>query len=76
MQKVQSVVIDKSKFNLEMACNWIVRNNFQLKKVDETKSTFRFRQIAPQLLRKEGYNKYRTVAIAPNINLVIAFKEV
>jgi len=76
MQKVQSVVFKKPNFDLNKCVNWLVKNNFQIKKVDETKNTFRFRQIAPQLLRREGYNNYKTVSIDPNIDLVIAFKAV
>jgi hypothetical protein len=75
MQIVQSVVIDNSKFNLEQAANWIIRNNFKIKKIDATKSSFRFRQISPATLRKKGYNNYKTVGAIEGINLIIAFND-
>jgi hypothetical protein len=76
MQKIQSIIIKKDNYDLEKACNWVVNNHFQLKKVDETKETFRFRQFPPQALRKEGYNKYKTMKVNNDISLVIAFKAV
>jgi hypothetical protein len=76
MQKVQSVVFRKPNYDLNKSANWIHANHFQIKKVDETKETFRFRQFAPQALRKEGYNKYKTMKVDDDISLVIAFKEV
>jgi len=75
MQKVQSVILNKDSFTLEQACNWILKNNFQIKKIDSTLNTFRFRQYSPQALRKEGYNNYRTVSITPNAQLVIAYSK-
>jgi hypothetical protein len=75
MQKVQSIVFDKTNFTLEKAANWVVANNFKIKKVDSTKNTFRFRQFPPNQLRKEGYAKYKTVPITSDINFIIAFKE-
>jgi hypothetical protein len=76
MQKVQSIIIKKDNYDLEKACNWIVNNHFQLKKIDETTNTFRFRQFSPQALRKEGYNNYKTLKLNPDIDLVVAFKAV
>lgn len=75
MYKVQSVVIKKPNFNLDKSSNWIVRNGFQLKKVDETKNTFRFRQLNPASLRKEGFNHYVNKPISDDISLVIAYKK-
>lgn len=75
MQKVQCVVFKKPNFDLNKSANWVVANQFQIKKVDETPDTFRFRQFPPNLLRKEGYNKYKTVKITDDINFIVAFKE-
>ena len=75
MQKVQSIVFKKPNFDLNKSANWVNANHFQIKKVDETPDTFRFRQFPPNALRKEGYNKYRTVKITDDVSFVIAFKE-
>ena len=76
MQKVQCVVIKKGNYDLNKSANWVHFNHFEIKRVDETPDTFRFRQFPTQLLRKEGYNKYRTMKVDDDISLVIAFKEV
>ena len=75
MQKVQSIVFKKPNFDLNKSANWVYANQFKIKKVDETPDTFRFRQFPPNLLRKEGFNKYRTVKITDDINFIVAFKE-
>jgi len=76
MYKVQSVIIKKVNGNdLQKSANWIVQNGFQLKKVDETKNTFRFRQLNPANLRKEGYNHYINKPISNDVSLIIAYKK-
>lgn len=75
MYKIQSIVIKKPKYDLNEASNWIVRYGFELKKVDETKNTFRFRQLNPASLRKEGFNHYVNKPISDDISLVIAYKK-
>lgn len=76
MYKVQSVVIKKINDNdLNKSANWIIKNGFNLKKVDETKNTFRFRQLDPASLRREGYNNYINKPISNDVSLVIAYKK-
>ena len=71
---VQSVVIKKSSFSREEATEW-VREHFNFKKIDETKSSWRFRQLSPETLRKKGYSKY-VVKVLPNgVELVLALKD-
>ena len=47
----------------------------KIKKIDATKSSFRFRQISPTTLRKKGYNNYKTVGAIEGVNLIIAFND-
>lgn len=75
MYKIQSVLIKKSDmYNLERAANWIVKNGFKIKKVDETNNYYRFRQISPSQLRKENYNHYVTKPISNDVTFIIAYK--
>jgi hypothetical protein len=73
--KVQSVIIDKNKYTLQQAIEFLHRNNYKYPKVDITKNLYRFRQIEPAKLRKEGYTHYHTKQISPDISLVIAYRK-
>jgi hypothetical protein len=73
--KVQSVIIDKNKYTLQQAIEFLHRNNFKYNKVDITKNLYRFRQLEPAKLRKENYTHYRTKVISPEISLVIAYQK-
>jgi hypothetical protein len=74
MFKVQSVIIDNKKFDLQSAVNFLVRNNLKHNKVDKTINFWRFRQINPAELRREGYNKYVSKYIADGISFILAYK--
>jgi len=73
--KVQSVIIDKDKYTLQKAIEFLHRNNFKYNKVDITKNLYRFRQIEPAKLRKEGYTHYRTKQIRPEISFIIGYQK-
>jgi hypothetical protein len=73
--KVQSVIIDKDKYTLQKAIEFLHRNNFKYNKVDITKNLYRFRQIEPAKLRKEGYTHYRTKQISPEISFIIGYQK-
>ena len=78
MYKVQSVLINKHKYTLREAENFILDSRyFKLKKMDETKNEYRFRQIDPNYLHRQGYNKIITKKLGRNsgIELVIYYKE-
>jgi len=72
--KVQSVILNNKKFNLEQAVNFLANNNLKHSKVDKTQSYWRFRQLDPSKLRKEGFNHYRNKEIADGISLILAYK--
>lgn len=73
--KLQSVLLNKHKYSLQDAVNFLSRNNMKHKKVDITENLYRFRQVAPSTLKKEGFTKYVSKPIAEGITFVIAYKE-
>ena len=71
---VQAGFLPKTKFSREEATEW-VREHFNFKKIDETKNSWRFRQLSPETLRKKGYSKY-VVKVLPNgVELALALKD-
>lgn len=75
MYKLQSVLFQRQGFNLEDAVRWLVKNGFDVKKIDATQHYWRFRQHNPASLRKEGYSKLRTQEVAPHIKYIFAYKD-
>jgi hypothetical protein len=75
MYKLQSVLFQRQGFNLEDAVRWLVKNGFDVKKIDATQHYWRFRQISPSALRKEGYTTIRTKVISPHIKYIFAYKD-
>lgn len=73
--KLQSVLLSKSYYNLTTAIEWIHSHGLELNKVDETKDFYRFRQIHPTYLKREGYTKFITKKLNPYIDLIIAYKD-
>lgn len=72
--KVQSVLLNKDKFTIRQAIDWIIEHNYVFKKIDVTDNYYRFRQISPVTLKKEKYVNYINKQIADGIMLVIAYK--
>jgi hypothetical protein len=75
MYKLQSVLFQRQGFNLEDAIRWLLKNGFDVNKIDATQHYWRFRQHKPSLLRKEGYNNFRTKEVAPHIKFIFGYKE-
>lgn len=75
MYKLQSVLFQRQGYNLEDAVRWLVKNGFDVKKIDATQHFWRFRQINPSKLRKEGYNQFRTKEIEPHIKFIFGYKD-
>jgi len=72
--KVQSVLLNKDKFTIRQAIDWIIEHNYVFKKIDVTDNYYRFRQISPVTLKKEKYVNYINKQISDGIMLVIAYK--
>ena len=73
MFKVQSVLISRKSYSLEQAVKWLFANGFNVKKVDATPNYWRFRQFTPAALRKQGYTKYTSKDISPDIQFIIVY---
>jgi hypothetical protein len=69
---VQSVVIPKKNFTLAKAKQWIKDNKYKVsffgKGVDKTVNTYRFRQVAPSVIKPKTY---RMKNIKDGIKLVV-----
>ena len=74
MYKVQSVLFNKNAFTKEVAIDFIHRNGFKLKKIDETNKFYRFRQFTPAYLKKQGYNHVITKKMG-GVEFIIFYKE-
>lgn len=57
MYKVQSIIFNKKLYDLNECIIWLNNNGYKINKVDETSNFFRFRQVSPEKLKKEGYKK-------------------
>lgn len=71
---IQSVIIDKNKYELVDAILYILKNKFKADKIDETINYYRFRQVEPLKIDKMGYDNYKTIEIEDNIKYIIAYK--
>ena len=72
---IQSVIFDKSIWSIIDSANWLLNNDYKVKKIDETKHFYRYRQISPITLKKKGYTEYHNKKIGHGIELVIAYKK-
>lgn len=70
-QIVQSVVIPKSKMSRDRAMQW-VKARYELNKMDETGSSYMFKQYEPKHLKKLGFTRYYTVKLYNGVDLVMA----
>lgn len=76
MYKVQSVIFKKSIFTPELAIEWLKQNGYKVKKIDETKKFYRFRQITPTTLRKNGFTHFITQKLDNSgIELILAYPD-
>jgi len=73
--KVQSIVFDKSQIDLDEAIDWVISHKDKVKKIDETETEWRFRQLEPSYLKRKGYTEYRTKKLNDIVSLVIVYKK-
>jgi hypothetical protein len=71
---IQSIIFNKKKYNIDDCKKWILDNNYKIKKIDETKKFYRFRQFNPYYLKKLGYNNYQTKILKPGLEIIIVSK--
>jgi len=71
--KIQSILIDKSVASLDDAIKWIKQNDYILNKVHITNNYYRFRQLSPQNLLKQGFTNIRTHDFKNGIKFIIYY---
>lgn len=72
---IQSVLVDKDKYNLVDAILYILKNDYKADKIDESDNYYRFRQKEPLLLDKKGFDNYKTIkGLDEGIKIIIAYK--
>jgi len=71
--RTQSVLIPKAIFSLKEA-EIFVNSHFKLKKLDATEKYYRFRQLSPEYLKKQGFKILRNKMLDDGIILVLAYK--
>jgi hypothetical protein len=75
MYKIQSIIFKKSIWSINECINWLINNKKKFKKIDETKNFYRFRQINPETLIKQGYTIPRTKKLNDGIELIIYYND-
>lgn len=74
MYKVQTILFNKYKYDINRAIKFLNDNNYKHNKIDDTPKFFRFRQHNPDTLKKQGYNKIITKKINNGIDFIIFYK--
>ncbi len=69
---VQSLILKKPKFNRSSAKKWASNHGFKHSKVDETKTSFRFRQFPPNNCKPSSF---RTKSLTTGVSAVICKKK-
>ncbi len=70
---IQSIIFDKKVWDLSNAKKWLKKHGLK-HSVDEKPNFLRFRQVDPKLLKKDGYNKYRTIKLNNDVEMIICAK--
>ena len=73
--KVQSIVFEKDMIHLQEALDWVVSHGDKVKKIDETDTQYRFRQLDPTYLKRKGFTEYRTKKLNEIVSLILVYKE-
>jgi hypothetical protein len=73
--KIQSILFNKDNFTKDQAIDWIKRNGYKNKKIDEKPNTYRFRQLTPRYVKNQGYTKFITKKLNSGIDLIIAYND-
>jgi len=76
MYLVQSVLFDKSKFSLHLSKEWLKHHHYHHADVDDKPNTYRFRQVSPKEVKKQGYTNFKTKKLGKSgVSLVLAYNE-
>jgi len=74
MYNIQSILFDKKIYTQKQAIDFLIKNNYKHNKIDITKNKYRFRQIEPSSLSRDG-NKIVTKKIADGIEMIIYYQK-
>ena len=72
--KVQSILFEKDQIGLQEAIDWVVSHGDKVKKIDETDTQYRFKQLSPDYLKRKGFTEYRTKKLNEIVSLILAYK--
>ena len=73
--KVQSIVFEKDMIDFQEALDWVISHGDKVKKIDETDTQFRFRQLDPNYLKRRGYTEFRTKRLNDVVSLILAYRQ-
>jgi len=73
--KVQSIVFEKDMIDFQGALDWVIAHGDKVKKIDETDTQFRFRQLDPNYLKRRGYTEFRTKRLNDVVSLILAYQK-
>ena len=75
--KVQSVIFDATKWTIIDAANYLLNNDFDVIKIDESDNYIIFKQIDASVLKQLGYTVYKKVRlIKTGIEIIQVFKPI
>jgi hypothetical protein len=72
--KVQSIVFNKNQIELQEAIDWVISHGDKVKKIDETETQYRFRQLSVEYLKRKGYTEFRTQKLNEVVSLILVYK--
>jgi hypothetical protein len=73
--QIQSILFEKPYYTRDEAINSMINLKGKLRKIDETKDYYRFRQLEPANLKKRGYNQVRTKEVSKGMKFIIYYRE-
>ena len=73
--KIQSIIFNKSVFNVLQASRWCTDNGFKSGTIFESESDIRIRQISSSYTKSLGYTRFGTKQIENGISLLIVLRD-
>jgi hypothetical protein len=75
-EKIATIQFNKKTWSEAKAEKWLKDHSYKSGKLDIGPRFYHFRQHKPESLREQGYKVFRTLKIAPGLELVIAIHEI
>jgi hypothetical protein len=75
MYKVQSILFRKKLFSLHLSKEWLKKHHYKDNGVDDKPNFYRFRQLDPKPLEKQGYHFITKKLGKTGVELIIAYKD-